>query len=470
MNMYYFLCALFFCSALNSMESPKSEVSKNTDGVFTRTIDDEKIELLSPQGDVALRFSPSVKKQVLCSIAANKFKKRYEFEDPIEERFLSGLHAAFSPSGALFAAVLKEPFTFKDCRIVVINCKNGKVLTQEELLPLGRSHMPESWSHCSSLHFITDTQLCIVSGDELALNQSLKSKESSSAINTLWMYDIVFSDKSTVDLVPSGKVCLSMLSKGSLTIRALTALQDGAIAFVSDQSVFCVKEYDNEGNKLDKPELRHEINTKLSLIVPSDNEDEKNEWIHHVTQSTKERFADGHVSLISVPNAQVLLLALCDGRTRNVRVHSAKNGEHIRTISLNGPIIQMFSGTDSGHCAFITKVAQLGAFTGTQVLSFWDFLQSQEGELVYYEQIAKRNEEARIMAWSNDALFVNRKNQGGKTLRAVTQGSGDTSRTGLFKMTDVLTMIKHKKKQGCSPLSASIFGLRSSVNERVGTL
>ena len=109
--------------------------------------------------------------------------------------------------------------------------------------------MPESWSHCSALHFITDTQLCIVSGDELALNHSLKNKKASSAVNTLWMYDIVPADKATVDLVPSGKVCLPMPPKGSLTIRALTALRDGAIALVSDQSGFCVKEYDNEGNK-----------------------------------------------------------------------------------------------------------------------------------------------------------------------------------------------------------------------------
>ena len=107
MNKHYFLCAVFFCSALNSMESPKSEVSKDNDGVFTRIIDDEKIDLLSPQGDVALRFSPSVKKQVLCSIAADKFKKRYAFEDPVEERFLSAFMRHFLPVGALFAAVLK---------------------------------------------------------------------------------------------------------------------------------------------------------------------------------------------------------------------------------------------------------------------------------------------------------------------------------------------------------------------------
>ena len=220
---------------------------------------------------------------------------------------------------------------------------------------------------------------------------------------------------------------------------------------------------------LDEPELCHEINTKLSLIMSSYNDDEKNEWVHQATHSIKERLSDGHVALTFVPNANVLLFALCDGRSRIVRVHNATDGECIRNIMLNGPIAQILSNPDSGHCAFITKVSQLGAFAGTQVLSFWDFSQSQDGELVYYEQIAKRNEEARIMAWSNDALFVNRKNQGAKTLRAVTQGSGDTSRTGLFKMTGVLTMIKHKKKQGCSPISSSIFGLRSSVNERVGT-
>ncbi len=398
----------------------------------------EKIVMACPQGKTAL-FRMASNGYVLRSIIGQDAKVLYTCHDAVRE--YCGLpHAAFSHTGILCALLVERKATVY---CLIVNCKNGRPVIDEELPPLQQEHVPVSWASGNAVAFTADGKLCIISGDDEAIKQPSFHK------GTIWFYRPVITD-SSAELVPEGVVRLALQLGGYLNIRAFVPLHDGRIAFVADQW---------DGKKADPEKNPNLIATKLSVFKYCSGSIEG--WFHKASAQIAERptiegAEDERIMLVPHPKVASLITSIF--AAQEILIHSAEDCQIVRKITLKEPIVTVIASGDTPYCALVTR-RTLEPFITVPVLSIWDCAKESE-EPVHSEQMAEPHEDADLMAWHGDTWIVNRQLSGAFALNAKNKElKYDEKRLGLFRFDGIAKLLK-------SPIGKSAFQTSHSPQKK----